>query len=82
MAGDPGQPSRLALRNENVRLAQAAPAPVEQVAAIAPQPAPQPVAAEVPEPIAQYIPPSAPVAEQVAQAEPVPAPGSEPQTAS
>ena len=79
VAGDPGQPIRLALRKVDTRTAKAAPAveqpPVPQVAETVPQVAetvPQPVAEQAPAPqFAAVVAPSAP--EPVVQA-PAPAP--------
>lgn len=80
VAGDPGQPTRLALRTETVRTADAAPAIEPQaVAQAAPQPmpvveqAPPPQFAEVsvapaPEPVAQAPAPEPQVAAKVVEA--------------
>ncbi len=81
VAGDPGQPTRLALRTTNPGAAKALTAQVQQpapVAAFAPQPLP-PVAQYVPEPqpYVEQSPVPAPAAPAVAEARPV-----EPQGAS
>jgi Flp pilus assembly protein TadD len=58
-ASDPGQPTRLALRQDGTRQAEAAPAPQPQVAETAPPPV-------APAPIADYAPPPPPVMAQAA----------------
>lgn len=81
---DPGQPTRLALRDVNTRTAEAAPVaqPEQQVAEVAPQP--QPVAEPAPAPqVAQVsaapAPAPAPAPVRVAQApKPAPAPAPQP----
>jgi Flp pilus assembly protein TadD len=72
---DPGQPTRLALRDVNIRTAEAAPVAqsAPQVAQVAPQVAPQPVAEVVPQPVADQAP-----APQIAQVSAAPAPAPKP----
>lgn len=77
VAGDPGQPTRLALRTANTRTAEAAPAVEQQpVAEVAPQPVP--VAEQVPAPqFAEVVAAPAPAPAPAAPA-PAPAPSPEP----
>ena len=64
-AADPGQPTRLALRQDGTRQAEAAPAQQPQVA--------QAVPVQAPTPIAEYAPPPPPVMAQAVPPAPPPA---------